>query len=279
MSVTYKMISNNGTTGEERRKGCWGIFKYNWLKNIEDTLSRMNRESCDSDNDDRTRYGNEPISYEQHLNNYQRELTSNTGLDEDAVRAGINSVIITGLNIREGEVNSDALDTVLKAYPKLFIGITNIDKERGEITLTLDQHYGILYNQLRTLKKFRAGYLKSVVAEEIAANPDLSIFLLDIYFWGRSSGGDSTLFKVETLTLSPKHIQRMLTERDWILSDEDRANPAYNAMLRNGCMKHKPTVFADLSQEIPDGDYSSEEYNVPNDMIEFIDLCEERGYV
>ena len=270
MSVFFRLICNDGTVGDNLSSQCWGFLKGNITENAEGFLKDMNEKEWARQEAQGKDYGDRWGHYHYHPKTYTRflrelEEVKWKGVRWRALASGIHSIVIRRINFDDG-----AFDVVLAEYPKLFKGILKVDKKRGEITVDFNQHYAVLFNQLRLLKAFKG--LCSNTAELIVANPRLSIFLLDIYRYGSRTTGDNIVFKTEHTT--PSVIKEFEAFRDW-KGGKALDNPKLTASYRGGCEKVSTNAFGSLVQPIRDG-YEScgryEDYYLPSKPDEFVEL-------
>lgn len=267
MSVHCKLVYCDGTVGEGVDHGCWGFLK----RGFKDAYSVYEKNTTDEAYDNYTRqmrlYGNTATPKDKYMKDKFRSFIVNNGVTPDVMKTGLSSIIICKLAL--GTARGKALLLIISEYPDLFKGITKIDEKKSEITVTTDQHYAALYNQLRVLSGYYT--LEPRVTEAIMDNPDLSIFLHNLYKQEDRALGSSTIFRADTLT--PDGIKEFVQRRAWVLSEEDAIDPEFNALKRQSCAKIRTTSYSEITQPSRDSRYTTNwesRYCIPNNYKEFI---------
>jgi len=242
MSVCFRITCADGVTGGKITQGCWGSFKSNlqqWAVNNlkKDYVPEYDREvrnfreyhdhlsPTDLQEGLLTRLGADAEEYKKRRLTMQGR-SYNTPLE--SLATGITHITLENVTFDVISYNN-AFDTLLAEYPKLFEGV-EVDKGAKTITFSMDQHYAILYNQLRILKLFceQESSSELSVLRDAVANPELSFLLLAVYPNNYVRLGDSAVIYASGLDMGA--ISRIIEERDWLTSEEDRVNPKFNAL-------------------------------------------------
>lgn len=267
MTVYCKLAYCDGTVGKKVDHGCWGFLK----RSFKDSYTAYKKQTTDKAYEDNARYmrnyGHTPDSEETYMKKKLKSFIADNGVTPDVMKTGLSSIIICNLAL--GTAEGKALLLIVSEYPDLFKGITKIDVKKSEITVTTDQHYAALYNQLRVLSGYYT--LEPRVTKAIMDNPDLSIFLHNLYKQGDRALGSSTIFRADILT--PDAIKEFTQRRAWVLSEEDAIYPRFNALTRQSCAKIRSTSYAEITQPLNGSRYVTNwdsKYHIPNDYQVFI---------
>lgn len=265
MGVTFKVEAADGTLGESVKAGCWGNFKMSATLEqlIVNDKQQRSRVAWRQDMAQQERYtwmdGAGDSTYTQWLKTCRTTLNGAYGLTSKQASGGFKAVHhITHHMDYHGELKMEALEVTMKAYPKLFTGVTIVDKDEGRVRVSCDEHYAIVYNQLRFLEGL--GYIGQHTStyglRAAIDNPALSFPILDIYWGDTLRIGEKTLFKMQGTgrTRMAKFIER----RDWYIGELERNNPEYNMIVKGNCHKHESSAFSNIMYDGTGEDYQSD---------------------
>ncbi len=271
MGICFKLVTNSGHVGELRHTICWGFLKDKPSSAIRSHRRSLSEVSRGRYNRESRLYGHgDQLDRSGWVKHCEDDFNRRWGVSATDLSSGIKSIIVCGLEINEG-VQEKAFDTVLREYPLLFSAIMYINKEAGEIALTTNTHYASLFNQLRLLSKFQfihSSYKRDVAAD-IVQNPELSIFILDLYERGELHLTSNTVFRADKLTTEAA--KEFIKRRTWLIT-KGQDIPKWTMVHRGHCGKSRQAAYAELAQPLSDRRYHTKgKYVIPKGRVEFIE--------
>ena len=243
MSVYSRVVTKSGMTGTVTTNGCWGFLKENVAALAQRIVDDISEEAWMKEREHQRRYGfgSASLTYSLFVEQKNRQTLDRFGVAPNYLVDGIDSIIIENAAICDRQ-GWQMYTTLVNSYPRMFEGVT-ADPVSDTITVSFDQHYAIVYNQLRILKRIEecnsrwvTARVRNILHDAVVNHPDLSLFILDVYAVnGRAAWNDSNLFMLEHLSLDV--MKGWVKKRDYHITPEDRYNPTLFASNRGGCYK------------------------------------------
>lgn len=246
MGVTFRIETNDGSIGDMKGRMCWGFLKEHDLDDLIHASERFHSKDAYKDHVRVKKLYNpdhKPLAYKRWCDSRQTMLQQQAGLEIDAAKSGykaIHNIIqeVSPLKMR-------ALCVLLNTYPKMFTGVTVLDSKRGVVRVSCDDHYGIVFNQLRFIEAFNWASITTLT--KMIQYPLLSLVLIDLYYMDSLRVGEKQVFNAHDTDMAK--LVELSVKRDWYVTTRLRGMTQHNMMQRGSCIKHTGRVFSNMMGE------------------------------